>query len=159
MHASATDPADSLIEERDAARILQQVLKQERVHLVNADVEGLSGLTEKKTAVAAQMSELAKRRHRLLAAAGFEATESGMQAWLNSPAAGAAAVKSWNELLDLAQSVKELNRVNGLLIAQQMGRNQAALNILQQGNAQGGSFYGPNGQSSTKIGSRRLVVG
>lgn len=158
MYAPGTGPADSLDEERAAAHSLVQLLKQEQTHLVNADVEGLSRLTEEKAGIAAQMSELAKRRHRMLAAAGFDASESGMQAWVNSPAASTAAGASWNALLDLAQSAKELNRVNGLLIAQHMGRNQAALNILH-GNAQGGSFYGPNGQSTTKIGSRRLVVG
>jgi flagella synthesis protein FlgN len=158
MHASPANPAARLGEERDAAHNLLQLLEQEQAHLVDADVDGLSRLTEEKAKTAAQMSELAKHRHGLLEAAGFALSESGMQAWLNSPAATAADRQSWTELLELAQSAKEQNRLNGLLITQHMARNQSALNILQ-GNSQSGAIYGPNGQSATKINSRRLVVG
>lgn len=158
MKTLGTSPAESLNEERAAIHSLLELLRQEQTHLIDADVEGLSKLTEEKSRIATQMSELAKRRHGMLAAAGFDATESGMQAWVDNPAATTTDRDSWKELLELAQSAKELNRVNGLLISQHMGRNQSALNVLQ-GNSQGGSFYGPNGQSTTKIGSRRLVVG
>jgi flagella synthesis protein FlgN len=115
-------------------------------------------VTEEKGKVAMHMAELANNRHRLLSAAGFEAAESGMQAWLECPAATDADRGMWKELLDLADSGKELNRVNGMLIAQHMSLNQSALNVLQ-GTPEGSSIYGPNGQSATKIGSRRLVVG
>lgn len=151
-------PAECFDEERAVIHRLLELLRREQTHLIDADVDALAGLTEEKATAAAQMSDLAKRRHSMLAAAGFEATESGMQAWLKSPAATEGDRQSWNGLLELAQSAKELNRVNGLLISQHMGRNQAALNVLQGGSGNG-SFYGPNGQSTTKIGSRRLVIG
>jgi flagella synthesis protein FlgN len=151
-----TRPADSLAEECAVLDKLLQLLRQEQAHLVDADVEALSGLTGEKAQAAARMAELAKGRHRALAAAGFEASEAGMQAWIAN--ANADEARAWNALLEQARSAKELNRVNGLLINQHMGRNQAALNVLQ-GGAQGGSFYGPNGQSATTFGSRRLVVG
>lgn len=158
MHASSTSPAFDLNEERRAANSLLQLLEEEQMVLVNADVDALTKLTEEKAKLAAHMSQLAKRRHDALQAAGFEATEAGMKAWLASPGATAADNKAWSELLALAQSGKELNRVNGMLISQHMARNQNALSILQ-GNSQGGTFYGPDGQATTKIGGRRLVVG
>jgi flagella synthesis protein FlgN len=158
MKTVATSPAECFSDEREAVHSLLELLRREQRHLINANVDSLAKATEEKSRIAAQMSELAKRRHRMLAAAGFEATESGMQAWAKSTAATEADRDSWKELLELAQAAKELNRVNGLLISQQIGRNQSALNVLQAALG-GGSFYGPNGQSTTKIGSRRLVVG
>lgn len=158
MHASGSSPAHGLDGEYQAADSLFQLLKQEQAALVDADVERLGKLTEEKAKAAAQMSQMAKRRHGLLAAAGFEATELGMQSWIDSPNASAADKKAWNALLEVVKAANELNRVNGLLIGQHIARNQAALNILQ-GNSESGGMYGPNGQSSAKIGSRRLVVG
>lgn len=158
MQASGTSPASALDREHQATNSLLELLKQEQAALVDGDVERLNGLTEEKAKIVSQMSQLARQRHGLLGAAGFEATEKGMQAWLGSEHATAADNKAWSELLETVRDANELNRVNGLLIGQHMARNQAALNILQ-GNAENGGMYGPNGQSATKIGSRRLVVG
>lgn len=159
MHASGNNPADSLNEEHKAAHSLLELLKQEQQHLINADIDGLTKLTEEKAKVITQMSELAKSRHRALAMAGFPAEEAGMQEWLNSGAAMATASESWTELLALAQSAKELNRVNGLLIGKHMARNQQALNVLQI-NVQGANFYGQNGRSMVSAtATRGLVVG
>lgn len=158
MQSSGTSPADSLGEELTAANSLLQLLAQEQSRLVDVDVEGLSRLTGEKANIVARMTDLAKRRHRALAAAGFAADESGMLDWLNSPAAIGGVNQSWTQLLDIAQRAKELNRTNGLMIGQQIARNQGALNILQ-GDRQGGPIYGPNGQSASQSGSRRLVVG
>jgi flagella synthesis protein FlgN len=152
-----TSPAEQLGTEIKAAQSLLELLKQEETSLIKADVEGVAKLTGEKARIAAQMSDLAKQRHQTLYAAGFEASETGMQAWLASTAATDADRDMWKELLSLAQNGKELNRVNGLLIAQQLACNQNALNILQ-GNPQGG-VYGPNGQSATKITGRHLVIG
>ncbi len=158
MEAFGTSPAGSLIEEHKAATQLLLLLQQEQTHLVDANIEGLSALTEEKSKIVARMTELAKWRHRTLGAAGFEATESGMQAWLASSSEHAAAGKTWTELLAVARSAKELNRTNGLLINRHMTRNQNALNILQ-GTPQGSNFYGPDGQASSRSTSRGLVIG
>lgn len=156
MQASGISPADGLVEELTAATSLLKVLEQEQACLVQGDVEGVSRLTGDKANIVARMTELARRRHRALGATGFAADESGMQNWLKDSSTGATA--SWTALLDTAQKAKDLNRTNGLLIGQQMARNQAALNILQ-GNQQGSAIYGPNGQSAAQTSSRRLVVG
>lgn len=158
MHTSGLTPATQLDKECDTARSLLELLKQEQACLVEAKVDDLIKVTEEKSRLAAQMGELANNRHRLLAAAGFDASETGMQSWLDTPTATESDRSTWRALLELAESGRELNRVNGMLIAQHMSLNQSALNVLQ-GNPQGSNIYGPNGQSTAKIGSRRLVVG
>jgi flagellar biosynthesis protein FlgN len=156
MQSLGNGPAAHLSAEVQAAKDLLQLLKQEQSHLVNADVDGVSGLTEEKTRLVGKMTELALQRHRALASSGFDAGEAGMQAWLkNNPTPLAAA---WSELLEIAKASKEINRTNGILIGQHMARNQAALNILQ-GNPAGDAIYGPNGHATAKTGSRGLVVG
>ncbi|RJG05931.1 flagellar protein FlgN [Noviherbaspirillum cavernae] len=149
---------ESLAEEYKAAQSLLDLLRQEQAFLIAADVDGLARLTEEKAGIAARMSALSSQRHRALAEAGVEATEPGMHAWANGTDAPADVRETWNGLLMLAQSAKELNRVNGMLINQHMARNQNALNVLHAA-AQGGNFYGPDGQSTTKLGGRRLAAG
>lgn len=159
MHKpSASGPAGSLDAELKATHDLLRLLKQEQQQLIEADVEGLTALTEEKTSIVAHLSALANARHAALAHAGFPPQEEGMQAWLGSPAATAGATRAWSELLALAQAGKELNRTNGLLIGKHLARNQNALNVLR-GNAQGGNFYGPDGQTTMGGTSRSLIVG
>lgn len=157
MQNFGNSPADSLKEEFATGQTLLQLLQQEQELLIQADIDGLTKVTEEKTKAVTRMTELAQRRHRALATAGFEASESGMEAWMKNPAA-AAARASWNDLLALARQAKELNRTNGLLIGKHMARNQNALSILQ-GTPQGGNMYGPDGQSAGKASSRKLVIG
>ncbi len=155
-------PADSLPQEQHAARVLIDLLQQEQAALISADIESLTMITERKTPVVAQMSELATKRHRALAALGHAASEIGMQAWvetrhLGHPAQSQAAA-AWTALLAMARQAKEINRVNGLLIGSHLARNQSALNVLRVQSG-GGNFYGPDGQASTRGVGRGLVVG
>lgn len=159
MDSFGTSPANSLIEEHKAVHVLTQLLKLEQKHLIAADIDGVAELTESKAKAAAHMAELTGSRHAALGAAGFEAKESGMKAWLESPAASPAASKSWHELIELAETAKELNRVNGILINRQMVRNQNVLDILQHGSVQGNSIYGPNGQTAGKSVGRHIIAG
>ena len=158
MHTPAANPTDTLAEELGAGRALLQLLKSEQELLVNADVDGLSKATEEKGKLVMKMGELAQRRHRCLAAAGFDASEAGMQTWLKRQKSTQQAQQSWTSLIELAQLAKELNRTNGMLINQHMARTQTALNVLQ-GPPEGGNLYGPDGQAKGSGGGRRLVVG
>lgn len=156
MHALIT----SLREEHRAALSLLAVLRQEQLQLalqlVDADIDGLLALTAEKTKAVARMSELAKRRHRALSAAGFAANEAGIQVWLDSEPALEEGRRTWQDLMSVLESAQELNRINGLLINKNMTRNQQALSVLQNG-AQIGDFYGPNGQTTVPRVTHRLV--
>jgi flagella synthesis protein FlgN len=159
MNSFGTSPADSLSEEHKAVLVLTQLLQQEQEQLIQANIDGVAALTEEKAKAAARMAELANMRHNALAAAGFDAAESGMKAWAESAGASQEARHSWSELLTLAEAAKEINRVNGILIGKQMVRNQNALNVLQYGDAQPANVYGPNGQTTSKPVGRSIVVG
>lgn len=159
MSSSDINPADSLIEEHKAVRALTQLLQQEQEQLVAGNIDAIAALTEPKAKAAVRMAELAAGRHKALAKAGFEEGESGMKAWLATPAASETAQKSWHELIALAEVGKEVNRVNGTLINKQMVRNQNVLNILQHGSVQGNAVYGPNGQTANKSVKRHIVAG
>ena len=154
-----TSPADSLSEEHKAVRALTQLLQQEQEQLVEANIEGVAALTEPKAQAAVRMAELTNWRYQALRAAGFEPQESGMKAWLDTSAASLTATKSWQELMALAETAKEINSVNVTLISKQMVRNQNALNVLQFGSVQGNHVYGPNGQTSQSPLGRHIAAG
>jgi flagella synthesis protein FlgN len=158
MNMQVAAPAESLDKECRMAQELVELLKREQAQLIRADIHSLPELTEAKAGLVGQMSSLAMHRHQRLAVAGFPSNESGMEEWVKSPAAKGDARQSWEQLLSLAESAKELNRVNGLLIGKHLVRTQGALNALNAG-ASGGNFYGPDGQSMSKPGSRGLAIG
>jgi flagella synthesis protein FlgN len=159
MSNRLSSPADSLHEERTAAQALADLLAKEQASLIKAEIEALAALSEEKALLVARMTELAKDRHAALGALGFEASETGMQVWLQTPQAPKAAIQAWNELLEVASKAKETNRVNGLVLGQHMMRNQQALNVLQGNNQPAGTIYGPNGQTTASSPTRRFVVG
>ena len=156
MTSSSPSPADTLREETAATQRLLEILKREQAQLLQADIEGLTQLTEEKAGILVQMSSLAMHRHQALASAGFEPKESGMQAWVDGHRTEQ---QAWTELLSLARSAKEMNRTNGLLINKHIARNQTAISVLQNATSPGGSIYGPDGQSSIKSSPRGVIVG
>lgn len=157
MSISGNSPARSLPEETRLARALLDLLKTEQDKLIAADIDGLNAVTEEKTSLVVQLSQLATARHGMLGAAGFDANEGGMQVWLNQ-AGSPDAHQSWKELLSLAEAAKEANRVNGMLITKHLARNQAAINTIK-GAGTGQAFYGPNGQSDVSSTGRGLAIG
>jgi flagella synthesis protein FlgN len=152
-------PADSLSHEHEAVRELTQLLQQEQEYLIAVDIDGIASLTEPKAQATVRMAELTARRHNALASAGCEASEKGMETWLETSGVSKTTSKYWQELIELAKIAKEINRVNGTLIGKQMVRNQNMLNILQHGSVQGGDHvYGPNGQTGGKSAGRHIVA-
>ncbi len=156
MTLQGIDPAHSLADECQTARQLLAVLQREQAQLIDADIVALPAQVDEKSQLIGQMSTLANQRHKKLASIGHESSEHGMKAWLKS--APANANQSWKQLLELAQAAKEINRINGMLIARHLSRNQIALHALNL-HSGGGNFYGPDGQSMTKPGSRNFVIG
>ena len=159
---TAMTPADSLPQEQQAARVLIDLMQQEQAALIAADIDSLTMITERKTPVVAQMSELATKRHRALATLGHAASEIGMQAWIETGHSGQPAhpqaATAWNALLAMARQAKEINRINGLLISSHIARNQNALNVLRVQSG-GGNLYGPDGQATSRGLGRGLVAG
>ena len=150
-------PANSLQEEITLTSQLVDILKREQAHLIAADINGLKAVTEEKSQVVSKISALTAQRYHALKLAGFDAMEGGMRAWIKSSKQLAEVDQAWANLLQLAQTVKNLNNTNGLLIGKHITYNQNALNVLQGTRATG--FYGPDGQTTNKLRQRGLVVG
>lgn len=149
---------DALAEERRAVGSLVTLLRSEQGCLSQASVLALSTLTPEKAALVANVSELTRSRHRALADAGYAPDDLGMRAWLNSDA-GRSSANTWAETLELLRSAQELNRVNGLLIGQQLSRSQRLFNALQSA-VRPAALYGRNGHATNGAAvGRGLSVG
>lgn len=138
---------------------LLDLLKQEQQYLVSADTAALEQATPAKTALVGRMAAASKERHQALAAAGLPAADASMEQWI-AGSGDAEAPTLWQSLLDLTHEAKELNRVNGMLIARHIANNQNLLNAMRQ--PAGGAdtaVYGPSGQTQAGGPSRRFVVG
>jgi flagella synthesis protein FlgN len=154
-------PSTTLHDEQQLMASMLTLLKYEQASLVDAHADGVAEVTQQKSDVVAQLSDLARQRHAALATAGFDAGESGMEPWL--AAKGSVEDRAtWDLLLDCTRSAKELNRVNGMLVARQLAHNQTVLNAMRTPAATGASeagLYGPGGQTAGFGPSRRFVVG
>lgn len=158
-NTSSPLPARDLAEEKQVVARLVATLQQEQTLLTgNGDVDDMPDVIGEKARIIAEMARLADQRHKLLAAAGFMASEDGMQAWLIQH--GTTADKAlWDDLFALAQTARELNRLNGVLVGKQMAINQSALKILQGQTGNTGAFYGPDGSSSMRSTGRPWGIG
>jgi|EP01034_Spumella_vulgaris_P003542 flagella synthesis protein FlgN len=146
----------SLREEQRVITALLEVLKQEQQHLVAADIDGLTELTPRKSSLVNDMAVLASQRHNALGAAGYQAEEAGMDAWL-AASGDPEAAPLWAQVLELTREAKELNRLNGTLISQHLSHTQGALQALRP-QAQG-NFYGPSGQPTSANPRRGFLAG
>lgn len=154
-------PSTTLHDEQQLMSSMLTLLKHEQTSLVDAHADGVAQVTQQKSDVVAQLTELARQRHAALAGAAFDAGEAGMEPWLE--AHGSASDRAtWARLLEDTRSAKELNRVNGMLVARQLAHNQTVLNAMRTPAATSGGeagLYGPGGQTAGFGPSRRFVVG
>lgn len=137
-------PNQALAAECSAAQNLLAVLRQEQACLIVLDLEAFSLLLPDKADLINKLSVLASNRHRLLATAGFAASETGMQRWVAQTGNGQS---DWQQLLVIVRDAQEVNRVNGLLLSLQLVRNQARLQALGV-QLQNPALYGPDGQAA-----------
>jgi flagella synthesis protein FlgN len=157
MLAASAHPA--LQDEIKLVACLIDLMRQEQQFLVGGNTDGLATLTPLKNQLIEQMAGLGAQRHATLTQHGFAASEAGMSAWLASQA-DAELDASWTLLLASTAEAKELNRVNGMLINKQLSHNQGLINAMRQpAGAADTTFYGPQGQTTSVTGKRRLVVG
>jgi flagella synthesis protein FlgN len=138
-----------LAAENSAVQRFIAVLNTEQRALKENFADSLEKLAQEKSALATELNRLQTKRER--AAAG---TPGGVKTWI-ARTGGAAAVKSWLELMGLAREAKRLNHVNGILIDTLLRNNRQALNLLQ-GAAQRASLYGADGRTQTYSGGRIL---
>lgn len=138
---------------------LLDLLRQEQQYLIDANTEALQQATPAKSALVTRMAAASAQRQQAQSAAGYLASDASMDQWLEA-AGDAEATALWQSLLDITREAKELNRINGMLIARHLANNQTLLNAMRQP-ASGGDagVYGPSGQTQPGGPSRRFVVG
>ncbi len=149
-------PVAALPAETAAMRALLAVLEREQACLSAGDADGCAALLDDKAVQVGALTALAAQRHRTLASLGFAADEAGMTAWLRASSDGAPA--DWQALMAATREAHEINRVNGVLLAQLGARNRQALDALGV-RASGGGIYGPGGQTAYAPPRATRVIG
>ena len=140
--------------EQDAALVtaLLQDLQSEQVALIDADLERIEQMVDKRLELLQALGAAASARYEALAAEGFEASEQGMAGWLNTQADGSLN-HAWTTFQQQLVQAKELNRLNGILINKHFQRNQEKLDALT-GKQTAPQFYGKNGHTQRANDSR-----
>lgn len=136
----------SVIEaELEAAKAFLSLLNEENFALVEGNTERLSVVVQTKSEHLKEIAHLSQQRNQLRPLAEIPA-------WLeNHPDSR----KSWQELILLAEKIKQLNELNGKLIDVRLRGTQQALGMLHSLSRTATSLYGPDGQASLGISPNR----
>lgn len=128
-------------------------LTAEQEALTVGDVSALTAFNTQKAGLADQLNRLEDDRNAFLKQAGMSADRQGIAGWLAKNRQDRAAGQAWESLMELAGKARELNNLNGQLIAIRLhATNQALATLTQQ--AQRATLYGPDGQTTLRTGSR-----
>lgn len=128
-------------------------LSEEQEALKAGDTDTLTAASGRKSTLAEQLNQLEDERNAFLKAAGLSPDRQGVQNWLGRNRADRAALQAWGRLMKLASEARELNNLNGQLIAIRLQATNEALATLTQ-QAQRSTLYGPDGQTTLRTGSR-----
>lgn len=131
------------------------LLEREQEMLVENRTDQLQELSEKKTADAMRLNEIAEKRHSMIEKNLPQLTDRDtLDSWLAKHNQKGLAV--WKEISALTKRAQQLNRTNGELIQMKLRHNQQALSVLT-GAVNKPNLYGPNGQSNFSAGSGRTL--
>jgi flagella synthesis protein FlgN len=155
LHTASTDagPAASaavfvagLQDEQIALVAFTGLLQAEQDALVQGDADRLAELATGKAAKIELLTLLGELRSRHLSAQNLRGNAEGMLAWLKrNPGFATAVGKIWRELLAQAETARQINHSNGLLIESRLQQNRLKLSVLQTAAASDG-VYRPDGQ-------------
>ena len=144
--ASAAIFVAGLQDEQVALVDFTGLLQAEQDALVQGDADRLAELAADKAAKIELLTHLGELRSRHLATQNLSGSAEGMLSWLNrNPGFAAAVRKIWRELLAQAETARQINHSNGLLIASRLQQNRLKLAVLQTAAAADG-VYRPDGQ-------------
>jgi flagella synthesis protein FlgN len=147
----------NLTNEQQTIQQLIELIQQEQITLVAANIEAIEPITKQKAGLIAKLADLANKRHLILASANCQPDDTGMQIWIDKNNAQEVN-DAWQALMQQVKTAKSLNQTNSLLVNTHLARTQNALNILH-GSNKTGSVYGPDGQTSSSTKGRPIVSG
>lgn len=135
-----------LQDEQAALTAFTGLLQAEQDALVQGDADRVAELAREKAALIELLGHLGGTRSRHLAAQDLGGNAEGMLIWLSrNPGFAAAVKKIWRELLAQAETARQINHGNGLLIESRLQQNRLTLAVLQTASASDG-VYRPDGQ-------------
>lgn len=129
------------------------ILAEEEQSLVSGDTESLGTLTPRKTALVARLNQAAERRNQAMKLLGLANDTAGLDAWRRQ---SGETERAAGELIGLASTARERNRVNGQLIALHLQKTQEALQTLTGGDPRR-QTYGRDGQAEPTRTGYRLI--
>lgn len=144
----------ALTDEVTAVRAFVELLQQEQRLLTENQTEPLLGIAEQKSLLATQLNQLSESRIKLLNKHISDLTNEAIHSWLTENSADG--LQKWQEIRELAEQARQLNRVNGELIQMKLRFNQQTLATLSQAVSKA-DLYGPDGQRSFAPGSGRSL--
>lgn len=134
---------------------LQHSLEQEFLALNQGTIAELEAALQQKSELIQSLTVSYQQRQRLIHSHSVVAGQSADH--ILSLYANPKDLAVWQQLLDVAGSAQESNRINGLLIQQLGLQNQKALAILQGTTANETNLYDPKGQNQISRPSRTIV--
>ena len=151
--APAPDLARTVAAETAEVGALVQILRQEQQALLARDFERVYAMAVSKRAHLANLGALNAARATMLGANGLSPDNAGMLAAANR---SSALRQPWDRLLALVLEARQINLVNGRLIATAMRFTTGALAALEHA-ASHFATYGADGQTQTAPASRTLA--
>ena len=139
-----------LVSERIALSSICRLLQVEQGALVQAQADRVAELADDKATQLDALSGLADQRNRHLTSQGLSGNAEGFQLWLSrNPELASAAKKAWSELMAAAETARQLNQDNGVLIESKLQQNRQKLAALQSSGTLPDGVYHSNGRLST----------
>ena len=149
LPANAEGFVAGLVSERIALSSFCSLLQVEQGALVQAQADRVADLAADKAARIEALSRLADQRSRHLTAQGLSGNAEGIKVWLSRhPELASAAKKAWRELMAVAETARQLNQDNGILIESKLQQNRQKLAVLQSSGAAPDGVYHSDGRLS-----------
>jgi flagellar biosynthesis protein FlgN len=155
--ATPTALSSSMTQAIDLLETLNTLLIAERSALKERDTANIQSALNQKTDLLKQLELNATARSQLLARAGFNGDELGMENYLESlPVTAAPLKQQWLTLKEKLQTCKDANQVNGTIVHRSKTQVETLLNILRGQSGQQ-KIYNDMGKSSSVGGGHSLA--
>ncbi|MBX3617458.1 flagella synthesis protein FlgN [Nitrosomonas sp.] len=138
---------DLLLKEINELHSFIDILRKEEQALIGGRIEEIDLYSSDKLRLIEVLTQLSNQRDEYLKGQGINLDENSINSWLEKqPSDQLSTKEAWNDLLNLARTVRQQNHSNGLIIASRLQHHQRALAALHSaaGNV---SCYGPKGQA------------
>lgn len=139
-------------QEEAALKLFIAALEEEQLALKAGNTDALERIIENKNRHIEALGRLGFQRNQLLKVARMPEDREGLMQW--AKASGQTVLVTG--FLHFADEARELNRLNGQLIAMRLTSTQSALASLTPHRAAGQGLYGPKGQTSFNTGYRLI---